>query len=432
MKNMNNFIVSVLCAASALLLASCSMLGDSSSAVSSTADNTEARTTYTVNATLGSSFMRGFDCSMVNQIESAGGVYYTAGGTKMDVLKLLKAYGVNWIRLRIWVNPSSSRSGNNTYARTKAVAVRAKKLGLKVLLDFHYSDTWADPSTQCLPAAWDGYTTLSKLGSAVYSYTYTTLKNLSSAGAAPDMVQIGNEIDNGLFLTKSDGSTTVPVKCSTGSYNLYYVLTQASKAVRAATPSAKIMIHLSRGGDWNIPRWFFNYYAAHSGTAATVGTVDFDVIGLSYYPYYSSHKTLTSLSNNIASLKTIYGKDVVIAETSYGWTTSYSDNTGNVFGTTEETAAASLLTANDGSIWYGITYSTRSGSKYIPATVANQGNVLRAIIEGAAQGGASGVFYWGGDWIPASGVGSTWENQAMFNFSGKALDSLHALGATGN
>jgi arabinogalactan endo-1,4-beta-galactosidase len=116
MKNMNNFIVSVLCAASALFLASCSMLADSISAVSSTADITEARTTYTVNATLGSSFMRGFDCSMVNQIESAGGVYYTAGGTKMDVLKLLKTYGVNWIYLRIWVNPSSNRSFNTVPA----------------------------------------------------------------------------------------------------------------------------------------------------------------------------------------------------------------------------------------------------------------------------------------------------------------------------
>ncbi|MFA6937077.1 MAG: glycosyl hydrolase 53 family protein [Treponema sp.] len=390
---------------------------------------------YTIDATIDDDFIRGVDISMVSAIEDAGYSYYDEDGNEEDVFAPLKDHGVNWVRIRIWHNPASDAYGDDDWARVKPLVVRAKAAGLNVLLDFHYSDTWADPSNQKRPAAWDSDTSLSTLEYHIYNYTYYVVKNLQKAGVTPDMVQIGNEIDSGIFLTNSSGSSTSITGSSSGT-NLAQLLLNAAKAVRTVDSNIKIMIHLSSGGDESLYTWFFNRIATHSGTAATVYSLDdyFDVIGLSYYPYYSSHKSLACLQDNIENLKSTYGKEVVVAETSYGWSTGYSDNTGNVFYTDAEDEAANLLVNSSGSIWTGVTTATRSdGTTYVPATEANQANVLCAVFEAAAQAGAEGVFYWGGDWIPTGdSIPCTWENQALFDFNGKCLEAMNVFNLTGN
>jgi arabinogalactan endo-1,4-beta-galactosidase len=243
---------------------------------------------------------------------------------------------------------------------------------------------------------------------------------LKNAGATPDMVQIGNEIDNGMLWDYGYMWNT------TGAKQLGELLAQAASAVRSAAPSAKIMIHLARGGNNYVSEQFFSRYA---GSSASVRKIDFDVIGLSYYPYYESHGSLAALYSNMSTLKSKYGKDVCVAEVSYAWTTSYNDNTGNVFYTTQEDDAYKLLVDSNGKTYSGISASKRSnGTYYIPATVANQGNVIRAVIETTGQVGGLGVFYWGGCWTSGS---STWENQALFDFNNKALGSMKALAVKG-
>lgn len=373
-------------------------------------------------------FIRGVDVSMVQEIEELGGAYYDGNNQRRDPLAILKDAGVNWVRLRLWNNPrnstyTGSNYGHNDIGRTVAIARRAKALGLKVLLDFHYSDTWADPAQQVVPASWAPYTDIQDLADALYDFTYTTIQSLATANAVPDMVQIGNEIDSGMLFNWGKLSE------STGPANLGVLLDAASDAVRAAAPQAKIMIHLSRGGRaLSGLTSFFDRYATHGGTAATVQEIDFDIIGLSYYPYYASHGTVTQLKSNIEALKNRYEKEVLIAETSYGWTTGYGDSTTNVFWEDDEEVAATNLEGQ------GLTFATRSNGTtlYFPATIENQAVFIRLMIGVSAEKGALGIFYWGGDWIPALGVGSTWENQALFDFNGKALPSLTALGVRGN
>lgn len=411
------------------LLASCSTPSyPSSDAEENIAKKTlttyDAVTVNKVDAALGSDFIRGMDASMVYALEKAGATYYNEDGTETDVLAIMKKHGVNWIRLRVWNDPRSNTeipAGENDLVRTKAIAKRAKDLGMKVLVDFHYSDTWADPDSQETPTMWSAIDTIGALATAVNEYTYEAIEELIDAGATPDMVQIGNEIDSGLFLT--GGKVTAKV----GTSNLSTVLNAASSAVRLAAPGAKVMIHLSRGGNASLFTSFFNNYATHSGTAATVAAVDFDVIGLSYYPYYASHGTLAKLAANMVSLKSVYGKDVVIAETSYGWTTGYGDSTSNIFYTSQETQAYTNLAATGNASDFVI----GSDGASIPASIQNQANVIRAVIQATAESGGLGIFYWGGDWIPADGIGDSWENQALFDFDGVALPSLNVFSVKG-
>ena len=431
---------SILLAASAAFLlgtTACSIpsySGTGTGIGSSSGASSEDATINSIDATLSDDFIMGFDASMVSAIESAGSSFYNNDGTTADVLQILKDHGVNCIRLRIWNNPDNANAGtpagNNTYERTKSIAVRAKNLGLKVLLDFHYSDTWADPAKQKCPSDWDGDTTIAALSQHVYDYTYSTLNNLKKAGALPDMVQIGNEIDAGMFLTKSDG-TAANVTAAKGTSNLATVLNKASSAVRAISSDIEIIVHLSRGGYSALYTSFFDCYATHNGANATVQTVDFDTIGLSYYPYYSSHKTLADLKSNLSNLQTRYNKKVIIAEISYGFTKDYGDNTDNEFWTDDEERAYTNLVTSSNESDFDIT-TDDDENKCIAGTVQNQANVIRAVIEVAALTGAEGVCYWGGDWIPATGIADNWENQAMFDFDGRCLKSMNVFNLTGN
>ncbi|WP_026487441.1 glycosyl hydrolase 53 family protein [Caldanaerobius polysaccharolyticus] len=356
---------------------------------------------------LRSDFIKGADVSMLAQIEQNGGKFYDSGVRK-DCLKILKDHGVNWIRLRIWNNPKDANGiwlggGNNDEERTIYMAKRAKDLGLKILLDFHYSDFWADPGKQNKPAAWVNDSG-EKLQQDVYDFTAKVIRDLKNNGVIPDMVQIGNEIDNGILWPDGKISGT-----GSGGYSgLAALLEQGIKAVRDNDPNKndpekkiKIMLHLSRGGDNALYRSFFDNLIYKQGLT------DFDVIGLSYYPYWSG--TLEELKYNINDISQRYNKYVVIAETAYAFTLDNADTTENNFGVKEEAIG---------------------GYK---ASVQGQATAVRNIMEVVSQvpdNKGLGVFYWEPDWIPVAGAGwktdegNAWENQAMFDFQGNALPSI--------
>ncbi|MDR0644925.1 MAG: glycosyl hydrolase 53 family protein [Treponema sp.] len=388
-----------------------------------------------LNAPISNDFIRGVDISNCYIIEQAGGVYYDDDGTPGDIITILKNHGVNYVRLRLWHNHQLAYNpgpyagdGDNDLVKTKAIARRAKAAGMKFLLNFHYSDNWADPGRQQIPAAWNGYTT-DQLVQAVYDYTFDTILELKSAGAEPDMVQIGNEITPGMLKDRQDSTGDV---IGNDNDKLASALESGISAARLAAPGAKIMLHLDSGGDVSKYNNWFDRFAAHNGAAATVKELDFDVIGLSWYPYYTSHKSLDELDDNIRNIVSRYGKEAVVAEHSWAWTKEYDgDELSNLFHITQENQSASQMTDSKGYITAsGISFETREGSstKYLPASPENQAKVLRAVMDATASAGGGGVFWWGADWIPATGLRSNWDNQTLFDFNGKALPALSVLG----
>lgn len=387
-----------------------------------------------VDAHIPDDFMRGFDASSVIQLEEKGAVFRGIDGNKSDIFSLLKSNGVNWIRLRIWNNPNEATPGANNLTRTVNAAKRIKQNGLKFLLDFHYSDTWADTGKQKIPAAWSNLSSVDDMKNSLADFTKSVLEELESAGAVPDMVQIGNEIDQGLFISGVN-NTALQGDISQHQANLAAYLNAASAAIREKCPQAKIMIHLARGGDSDFVKWWFNHFA---GNAPSVAAVDFDMIGLSYYPFYESHKSLKNLKKCISECRTLYGKPVTVAETSFAWTAQGKDFTNNEFWHGAEAAAYNafkdsaqikkldIYELQDKSLERQPFY----GRKAIRASIKNQAEVVRAVIEVSAQAGSSGVFYWGGDWISIPELGSTWENQTFFDFDGKLLPSAGVFNVT--
>lgn len=407
----------------ALLLAACKVPGYPAYDGASLSDYGEI-TVDAVDAVLDADFMRGFDASMVYSLEQRGVVFYDEDNTERDIFAILKDHGVNWIRLRLWVDPGTySKScspnqypqGMNNLAVTKALAKRAKAHGLKFLLDLHYSDTWAHPGQQIVPAKWSGTTGADAMAEQVASYTKSVVTELVSAGCRPDMVQVGNEVTSGMLC----GTTT-----DTTNLNAY--LKAGCAAVKEVDSEILVMLHIERPGQYGAS-WFGTYAA----------DCDYDVAGLSWYPFHDSHGTIENLGTVIEEIAAL-GKKVVIAETSYGWSTGYSDWSNNEFWEDDEEAAVSQLKLGDGTYPAGITSALRSddGTEYVPATIQNQANIIRAIIQTTANAGGCGVFYWGGDWIPVSDTdsaphGSSWENQAMFGYDGKVLPSLDAFNVKG-
>lgn len=388
-----------------------------------------------VDAHIPDDFMRGFDASTVIQLEEKGAVFRGMDGNKSDIFSLLKSNGVNWIRLRIWNNPNEATPGANNLTRTVNAAKRIKQNGLKFLLDFHYSDTWADTGKQKIPTAWSNLSSVDDMKNSLADFTKSVLEELESAGAVPDMVQIGNEIDQGLFISGVN-NTALQGDISQHQANLATYLNAASAAVREKCPQAKIMIHLARGGDSDFVKWWFNHFA---GSAPSVSQVDFDIIGLSYYPFYASHKSINNLKKTLSECRTLYGKPVVVTETSFAWTVQGKDSTNNEFWYGAEAAAydafkdsaqikkLDIYELNDKSLIGQPFY----GKKAIRASIKNQAELVRALIEVSAQAGASGLFYWGGDWISAPEHGSTWENQTFFDFDGKILPSAAVFNVAG-
>lgn len=374
------------------------------------------------NISLPVDFMRGFDASMVSQIEENGGIYRTESGLQKDIFEILKENGVNWIRLRLWHSPDATKSaGDNTLERTLQIAKRIKENDLKFLLDIHYSDTWADPANQKRPAAWDSCTTIKELSEKNSEYTTEVLETLKSA--QPDMVQIGNEINPGMLVTNSGANSITEYaeptcsswKSDESTKNLGIILDSAAESVRKFNPDIKIVIHLSSQKGDNLEWWFKKFPA-----------LDFDYIGLSYYPYYE-HGTLDELKSNIKNLKEKTGKEILVAETAWAWTDKWSDQTPNLFGDSQKIQGAKNLKNYIKKMKIQTSTCTASnGTKEtgINTTQENQTAVIQAIFNAVSESGGCGVFYWGGDWIPAQNIQNNWENQALFDFSGNALKSL--------
>jgi len=347
-------------------------------------------------------FIRGADVSTLASVEAAGGKFFDEAGKPGDALAILKAHGVNWIRLRLWNDPSHAEGvipgSTNDLATTLTLAHRAKALGLKVLLDFHYSDTWTDPSHQAIPRAWKGLD-LPGLESALYTYTKTVLKTLADGSASPDMVQLGNETNGGMLWPLGKTFQATPDEKVGGVDAFARLLAAGSRAVRESDPSIRIAIHLADGGDHGLYRYMFD--------ELTKRGTDYDVIGFSYYPYW--HGPLDQLADNLNTVSVRYGRPVVVMETAYARSLEDNDGFGNVFGP-------------------GLDKS--GGYK---ATVQGQATEIRDVMAAVADVPGDqglGVFYWEPAWLAVKGVGwkvgegNNWENQTLFDAQGKAVASM--------
>lgn len=360
-------------------------------------------------------FINGMDVSQVISLENSGVRYYNFDGEEEDVLKILSDNGINYIRVRVWNNPYDREGngfggGNCTIDTAVELGKRATKYGMKLLVDFHYSDFWADPSKQMCPRAWLGMT-IDEKALALYQYTKESLQKLKDANVDVGMVQIGNETNNGLA-----GETTW--------YNRTILMKKASEAIREVTPKAKIAVHFAnpeKAGSYQNYASKLNYY-----------NLDYDIFASSYYPYW--HGSLENLQTVLNEISDTYNKDTLVVETSYAYTTKDTDSFSN--------------TISDGG----------SVDKPYPYTIQGQASEIRDIIQTVCNMKRGiGVFYWEGAWISVGDnyeenlskweqYGSGWassysyiydpedagkyyggsavDNQAFFDENGKALESL--------
>ncbi|MBH8558240.1 glycoside hydrolase family 53 protein [Hymenobacter negativus] len=252
-------------------------------------------------------FAKGADVGWLQQMEATGYVFRNEQGVAQDCFAILKAQGINSIRLRVFVNPSDDKaSGHCSPAEVVTMAKRATELGFRVMIDFHYSDTWADPGKQAKPAAWASHP-LPQLLTDVYDHTFSTMKALRASGVTPEWVQVGNEIPGGMLWP--EGSTkNFP--------QLTQLINKGYEAVKAASPKSKVIVHLDRGNDNAMYRDFFDKLTANGGK--------FDVIGMSYYPYWLKQDYTASIANlraNLLDMVARYpGKEVVVAEVGNDYT----------------------------------------------------------------------------------------------------------------
>jgi len=246
----------------------------------------------------------GADVSFLAKCEQDG-VVFKENGQPKDVLAILREHHFNWIRLRTFHDPAAAPDKlPNDLPYTLALARRAKAMGFHILLDLHYSDSWADPAKQPTPAAW-AKLNHKQLVKQVFAYTRDTIAAFVKQGLTPDMVQVGNEITNGMLWP--DGK--LPDR-----WDQFADLLQAGirgvKAGSRSGPRPRIMIHIERSGDYDAAVAFFDQLLAHN--------LDFDVIGLSYYPYW--HGDLPSMQNNLRELASRYHRPIIVVETAYSWT----------------------------------------------------------------------------------------------------------------
>ncbi|WP_340017776.1 glycosyl hydrolase 53 family protein [Paenibacillus sp. FSL H3-0457] len=334
-------------------------------------------------------YVRGVDISTLTAIEDKGGKYVDSNGTERDLLDILKDRGVNYVRLRLWNDPQKS-GGYNDKDDVIRLAERVKKKGMKILLDFHYSDEWAHPGQQLRPKAWEGLSP-EELKQAVYNYTYEVVSEMKAADAMPDMVQIGNEINSGVL---NGLSSDVDFEQNVA------LLKSGVDAVRAVegeitdnADKVKIMIHLAEGGKVDTFKWYFEELRK--------GKLDYDIIGLSYYPFW--HGTFADVQKTMNEVSVEFGKDVIIAETSYPFSYKNGDAHGNIIGSDE---------------------ALHVGGADFPATVQGQYDAIAGIMDMIANvpdNHGAGFFYWEPAWIPAgvgwiASEGNAWENQAMFDY----------------
>ena len=247
-----------------------------------------------------SKFAKGADISWTPQMEATGYEFYNEKGEKDDVLKILKSKGIDAIRLRVFVNPNDDKgSGHCSKEETVAFAKRLKSLGFRIMIDFHYSDSWADPAKQYKPKAWENLN-FEDLKKAVYNHTYDVLLALKKEKITPERVQVGNEIPNGILWP--DGH-------SKNFKNLGELLNKGYDAVKAINKKIKVIVHIDEGNNTEKITWFYKNIAEQN--------VKYDVIGLSYYPYWIKKdwtETIQDLQKNMNYLAKTYNKEVMVVE----------------------------------------------------------------------------------------------------------------------
>ncbi len=353
-------------------------------------------------------FYFGADLSYVNQILDHGGVYRD-GGTIQSPYKIFKDHGANVIRLRLWHNPvwtkqvygaSGTQLYNDLADVSKSIGL-AKEQGLSVLLDLHYSDSWADPGKQEIPAAWKDIKDINVLKDSVYNYTQKVFQYLATRALIPELVQIGNETNCGMLYTNAAAGFPACNVCNGEWQRLGIVVNSAIKAVKDVTATAvvktKILLHVA--DPKNVEWWFTNM------TDATKGNVsDFDIIGFSYYPLWHTTVPVDQLSSNISNFKNKYGKGVMILETAYPWTTAADDNYNNLFG-------------------------SQPPINGYPYSKQGQYDIMIKISQEIKDGGGQGLIYWEPAWISSDmkdlwGTGSSWENNTFFDFDGNTIQGI--------
>jgi arabinogalactan endo-1,4-beta-galactosidase len=367
-----------------------------------------------------SGMMLGADMSFTAQ-ELAAGAVFTDNGTPANPIDIMADNGAGWTRLRLWVNPPA---GYSDLATDLALARTIEAAGMKLYLDIHYSDFWADPGKQCIPAGWP--TDLPGLTAKVQSYTQQVISAFAAQGTPVDMVSIGNEITNGMLWAPSTAPPGPNFGCTgpgvgglswtsdtsaTGWANLAQLLKAGIAGAQAGNPAGHkllIAIHTDLGGgetpyganDTAKSQYFYSQLESYG--------VPFDVIALSYYPLYQG--SLSGMRATVDNLATQFGKPVVLAETEYSWTLANGDALGN------DTWQPSQLV--DG-------YPANPGGQL--SFVNDELSILAAVPNGLG----AGLFYWEPEWIPgvswapdASPPGTPDDNETLFDFQGRALPSI--------
>lgn len=351
---------------------------------------------------LSTDFIKGADVSIMPELERNGTKFYD-NGIEQDGLTILKNHGVNWIRVRIWnnpyvVGPEGVGGGNTDEAKAIEMAKRAKALGMKVLVDFHYSDFWVDPGQQKKPDAWKNDSG-DKLVDDVYAYTAKVMQDFNAQGVTPDMVQVGNELNNGMLWPEAQLTEDNP----NGYKFLAKLLNAGLQAVHDNDKDNKVktMIHLA-GVDVNLYHTFFDNLIVKNKVN------DFDIIGMSFYPFW--HGTMDDLKNTMNDVSAKYNKDVIAVETAFGYTLEDADFEKNNFGTNEEKVGDYKATVQ----------GQATGLRDVMATVASV-NDNRGL----------GIFYWAPDWVinekvgwKSNGGGNGWDNLTLFDTKGNALESM--------
>jgi arabinogalactan endo-1,4-beta-galactosidase len=366
-------------------------------------------TSFAQSTTQPASFLLGADISTLTQVEQHGGLFQD-NGKPSDGLTIFTEHGWNCFRLRIFVAPDGRGGVINSLDYTRALAKRIKATGATLILDFHYSDTWADPQHQIKPAAWSNLD-FDALTAQVEKYTSDVITDLKQNGALPDIVQVGNEITGGTLWP--DAQVAVPdskIKVLDQTVtkitppqpyddvkqwdHLSKILKAGITGVRSATvPSdhVRIMIHIDCGGDWPVTQWYFDHLQEHH--------VDFDLIGQSYYPNY--HGTLENVRDTLRQTADRYNKDIIIVETAYPW--------------------------KNPAMW-----AKRKNMAW-PISAAGQQQFLSELMSTVKQtpgGHGIGVIYWHPESVPGkSPTGRAWNAGAtsLFDEQGNALPAMDVL-----
>lgn len=360
--------------------------------------------------------IKGVDISTLLELERLKTKFYD-NGAEGKLEDILASHGVNSVRLRLWNSPFdidgvAYGGGSDDLVTVIELARRCKAVGMSFLLDFHYSDFWADIGRQMKPKAWRGYDT-DKLCDAVKRYTVSVLEYLTAAGVCPDMIQPGNEISNGI-LWPEGRFPEYGTACS--------ILQSAITGIRMTAPDAKVILHTAAEPEHEVYTGFLDKYGSR---------LDYDIIGVSYFPYKKTYG-LSALEENIEILSKKYNKDVCIVETAMPYTIEDYAGLEKLGDNARKGMAAGKNSALDNSKY---SISTEGQSEYMKELIEMIGRHPQCL----------GFYYWEPAWIPVVGsgwatsasiqylevkepCGNEWANQALFDYEGNALPALHKIG----